>query len=114
MISQDKEIEMYNSAIADMNDATVILNSFIEYRNNQFTPLKTDPELQALLNGINDKLDSAEKKLDEVDQSKATLTLGTDDARTRLKSLLEKTSTQKKFLSQYLITAKNDRKALFY
>jgi hypothetical protein len=114
MINQDKEVELYNSSIADMNDATAILNSFIEYRNNQFTPPKPDSEIQALLDGIDAKLDSSGKKLDEVDQSKATLTMGTDDARNRLKSLLEKTGTQKNFLKQYLNTARNDRKALFY
>ena len=90
MINQDKDVELYNSSMADLNDATTILNNFIEYRNKQFTPEKTDAELQALLDGIDNKLDSSLKKLDEVDKSQATLTLGTDPVRDRLNVLLEK------------------------
>src|SRR4029077_1476470 len=76
MIDQDRDLELYNSSMADLNEATTILNNFIEYRNKQFTPEKSDVELRALLDGIDNKLDSSLKKLDEVDKSKATLILG--------------------------------------
>ena len=73
IINQDKDVELYNSSMAELNDATTILNNFIEYRNKQFTPEKTDAELQALLDGMDNKLDSSLKKLDEVDKSKLPL-----------------------------------------
>jgi len=114
MINQDKDLNLYNSSVADLNEVTAILNNFIEYRNKQFTPEKTDEELQALLDGVDKKIDSSLKKLDEVDKSKATLTLGTDEIRNRLNVLLEKIKDQKVFLDRYLTTAKNDRKSLFY
>jgi len=114
MIDQDKDLDLYNSSMADLNDATTILNSFIEYRNRQFTPEKTDKELEALLDGIDQKLESSSKKLDEVDRSKATLTLGTDQVRNRLNGLLEKVKVQKDFLHRYLTTDKANRKSLFY
>jgi len=114
MINQDKDLNLYNSSVADLNEVTAILNNFIEYRNKQFTPEKTDEELQALLDGVDKKIDSSLKKLDEVDKSKATLTLGTDEIRNRLNVLLEKINDQKVFLDRYLTTAKNDRKSLFY
>ena len=114
MIDQDRDLELYNSSMADLNDATTILNNFIEYRNKQFTPEKTDAELQALLDGIDNKLDSSLKKLDEVDKSQATLTLGTDPVRNRLNVLSVKIKEQKDFLNRYLNTDKSTRKSLFY
>ena len=114
MINQDKDVELYNSSVADLNDATTTLNKFIAYRNNQFTPEKTDAELQSLLDGLDNKLNSSLKKLDEVDKSPATLTLGTEQVRNRLNVLLEKIKEQKKFLNQYLNTDKIERKTLFY
>ena len=41
MINQDKDVDLYNSSVADLNDVTTILNNFIQYRNKQFTPEKT-------------------------------------------------------------------------
>ena len=114
IINQDRDLDLYNSSMADLNDATAILNNFIEYRNKQFTPEKTDLELLALLDGIDNKLDSSLKKLDEVDKSKATLTLGTDPVRDRLNVLLKKIKEQRDFLNRYLSTDKSNRKTLFY
>jgi len=114
IIDQDKELELYNSSMADLNEATTVLNNFIEYRNKQFTPGKTDAELRALLEGIDKKLDSSLKKLDEVDKSKATLTLGTEPVRNRINILLKKIKEQKDFLDRYLNTEKSGRKSLFY
>lgn len=114
MINQDTDVNLYNSSVADLNEVTAILNNFIEYRNKQFTPEKTDSELQALLDGVDQKIDSSLKKLDQVDKSKATLTLGTDEIRNRLNVLLGKIKDQKLFLNRYLTTTKNDRKSLFY
>jgi transglutaminase/protease-like cytokinesis protein 3 len=114
MINQDNDLDLYNSAMADLNDATTILNSFIQYRNNQFIPEKTDEELRVLLTDIDSKMDSSLYKLDRVDKSKATLVLGTDDVRERLNNLSKKILTQKAFLKQYLETPKPERKNLFY
>ena len=114
IIDQDRDLELYNSAMTDLNDATIILNNFIEYRNKQFTPEKPDVELRALLGGIDNKLDSSLKKLDAVDKSNATLTFGTDPVRDKLNVLLEKIKEQKDFLNRYLNTDKSKRKSLFY
>jgi Transglutaminase-like superfamily len=114
MINQQEEVDLYNASVADLNDATAILNHFIEYRNNQFMPAKTDVELLSLLNGIDRRIDSSLVKLGAIDNSKATLTLGTADIRARLEVLQEKTKAQQAFLDQYLNTTPASRKSLFY
>ncbi len=114
MINQDRDVELYNSSVAELNDATAIYNNFIQYRNQQFTPEKTDAELKALLDGIDTKLLIALKKLDEIDKSEATFTIGTHEVRDRLNALVIRIKDQKSFLDQYLNTAKNERANLFY
>ena len=114
MMRQDEELDFYNSAVEDLNDATAILNNFVEYHNKQFIPEKSDDELKTLLDGIETKIDSSLQKLDEVDKSKAKLVFGTGLARERLNALLKKIQEQKDFLTRYLNTPKIDRNTLFY
>jgi len=114
IINQDKDVDLYNSSVAGMNDATVILNNFILYRNNKFIPEKTDTEIQTLLDGIDSKLQLAIKNLDEIDRSKATFTIGTQHVRDRIQALVKRIKDQKDFVAMYTATEKNTRQALFY
>ncbi len=114
MINQDKDVDLYNSSVADMNDATTVLNNFIQFRNNKFTPEKTDTELQTMLDGIDSKLKSSLKNLDEIDKSPATFTIGTDQVRERIKNLSDRIKEQEDFLRRYTSTQKNSRQFLFY
>jgi hypothetical protein len=114
MINQDKDVDLYNSSVEELNDATAIYNSFIQYRNQQFTPEKTDTELKDLLDGIDIKLLSSLKKLEEIDKSPATFTIGTHNVRDRVNALTDRVKEQRDFLERYLSTAKSDRATLFY
>ncbi len=113
MHHQDKELKWYNSSVDDLNEATAILNKFIAYRNNQFVPPKPDWELRTLLDGIDSKMESSVKKLDEVDKSEARLVLGTESTRERVRSLLNKIQEQKDFLKRYIHTLQTERQSLF-
>jgi hypothetical protein len=114
MINQDKDVDLYNSAVADVNDATSTYNGFVDYRNKQFTPQKTDAELHALLDGIDKKLISSLKKLDQVDRSEATFTLGTEPVRVRISQLKQRLQDQQDFVNRYTNTDKSNRESLFY
>jgi hypothetical protein len=67
-----------------------------------------------LLNGIDEKVEAAIKKLNEVDKSEAKLVLGTEPVREKLGELSKKIQGQKTFLNRYLATAKNERDSVFY
>ena len=114
MQQQDKQLEWYNASMASLNEVAAILNKFIEYRNNQFIPEKSDSELSTLLDGIDERIESSQKNLDEVDKSEAKLVLGTEPVRERIQSLLKKIQEQKDFLKRYLNTPAAERKSLFY
>jgi hypothetical protein len=114
MIHEDRDMDLYNAAVAELNKATVALNNFIRYRNDRFEPLKPDNEIKALLSGVQDLLIDSEKKLDLVDKSAATLTLTTDVVRQKSAFLAARFRDQLAFLNSYLKAAIVDRPKLFY
>ena len=89
-IHQDKDVDLYNSSVADLNAATAILNNLIQYRNEKLTPPKTDVEINEELKGINGRLTASVRKLDEIDRSEAVFKIGTDKVRERINALSEK------------------------
>lgn len=111
---QKNTINSYNSAVVEYNDAINGLNGFINYRNNQFTPKKTDPEIQNMLDVADNKLKNAKKKLGEItsiDINTANmiiqLTKSMDEALIQMKE-------QQEWLKLYFSKSKLGRKSMFY
>jgi hypothetical protein len=107
LIYQVKDSVLYNDAIADYNKATNRLNGFIFYRNNQFEPEKTDTEIQSIFDDVEKRIATARIKLKEVNQSKATLTLGTGDIEYALNNLSDHLKEQEIFFKSHKTTAKD-------
>ncbi len=106
IIYQVRDSVLYNDAIADYNNATNEFNNFIAYRNNQFKPEKKDTDVQLTFDDIEKKIASARRKLKEVNQSKATLTLDTGDVEYALNTLSDHVKEQEAFTKNYKATAK--------
>jgi hypothetical protein len=106
IIRQDRDTLLYNTAVADYNEALAQFNTFITYRNNQFTPLKSDEEVQAIFGEVEKKIASARLRVNEVNNSKANLTLNTAPLEKVLNDLSLHTKEQQAFLNDYLSSAK--------
>lgn len=106
IIYQDRDTTLYNSAVAEYNDALTLFNSFLTYRNNRFTPAKTDSEIQTIFEGIEKQVASANAKVDEVNRSKAGLTLNTFALQKVLNELSIHAREQQDFLKSYLSSVK--------
>ena len=114
IIREDKDVDLYNSSVAYLNDATAIYNNFVQYRNEQFMPAVPDKAMENLLEGINTKLLDAHKNLDEIERTAAVFIFSTEDLRNKLNSLAARVKEQKEFLNLYLSTSKANRQSLFY
>jgi len=111
---QTKTINLYNSSVVDYNNGINYLNEFINYRNKQFTPNKTDHDIQNMLDIVDNKLQEAKIKLGQISNPNANtlnmiqqLTKSIDDALTQLKE-------QQAWLNQYFSKSKAGRKSMFY
>lgn len=114
IIREDKDVELYNSSVTDLNEAKAIYNNYIRYFNDQFTPAMSDKAVSVLLDGADAKIVNAHTKLDEIESSEATFKFSIEDIRTQLNSLLKRIKVQKEFLTRYLNTATANRQSLFY
>ncbi|HET7119519.1 MAG TPA: transglutaminase domain-containing protein [Hanamia sp.] len=102
LIYQDRDMALYHSAIADYNKGIDILNDYINYRNNQFLPAKTNDEVQRMFDKISKKIVNANQKLKEVNLSKATLTLNTGGIQEKLDELAVNVKEQQTFFKNHL------------
>ena len=111
---QNKTINLYNSAVVDYNDAVNGLNEFINYRNKQFTPKKTDPEIQSMIDVLDTQIKEAKNKISEISSTDVNtaninrqLTKSIDDLSILIKE-------QQDWLKLYFSKSKSVRKSMFY
>ena len=111
---QNRIIELYNGAVVDYNDGINAFNEFIYYRNKQFTPPKTDPEIQKMLDEPDRKLKEAKSKVAQISNPDVNtanmikqLTKSVDDALVQLKE-------HQDWLQLYFSKGKVGRKSMFY
>lgn len=114
IVYEDKDMNLYNSAVADLNRATTIFNNFVEYRNNRFIPAKPDAEISTLLDPIVLILLSANKKLDKIGQSVENFQYNTEGVKNKIDALHLRVQEQQHFLKQYIQSSVADRGKLFY
>lgn len=112
-ISNKMMVEKFNAAVYFYNEGINQLNRFIEYRNKQFTPKKTDAEIRQMLDDPENSFVISKDKLGKIKNpdsgtsaSVIQLTKSTDDAYVIL-------NEQKAFLNKYFSTGKMFRKSLF-
>ena len=114
IINQDKDMNLYNAAITELNKVSRIFNDFIQFRNNRFLPRKTDGDIKEMLVPIDSLLLSATNQLDELDKSPVNFQYDTGFLRNRLASLSKRIEEQKDFLKKYLANTIPEREKMFY
>lgn len=106
--------EKINSAVDLFNNGSALMNKFVEYYNKQFTPLKSDAEIQQMLDTVDFCFNEMHERLNNIKDPDAKtmsfikqLNKPIDDASRRLEEM-------KVFLKKYFNTRKLFRKSLFY
>lgn len=108
VMRQDTDMSLYDSAVADYNNAINLLNSFVIYRNNQFHPSKTNEEVEKNFKHISELLTSSSSKLKQVNGSKAVLVLDTGDLQKKLDDLDSKVKDEEAFYKNNSASTQNN------
>jgi hypothetical protein len=111
---QTRIVNLYNSAVVDYNDGIYGLNAFINYRNAQFTPTKSDPEIQSMLDGVANKLEDAKNKLSQISSSDVNITAMSRQLAQIIDDASVQLGAQQSWLSQYFSKGKSGRRSMFY
>ncbi len=111
---QSRTINLYNSAVADLNAGINFYNDFIRYKNKQFLPKKPDPEIQDMIDAAANMFRDGKTKLSGLTNPDENtirminqLTRSIDDASIQVKE-------QQDWLKIYLKKGKPERKSMFY
>lgn len=113
IVQQEENMQLFNDAVADLNRAKKLYNEFVTYRNNRFTPPKTDAAVKELFAAIDQSLAAAYKKLENVGKKSANYQYDTEGLQTNLDALSAKVKDQAAFLKSYLELPEADRRKLF-
>ncbi|MEO9020855.1 MAG: transglutaminase domain-containing protein [Ginsengibacter sp.] len=97
LIREERDMELYNSAIVDYNSAVAVLNHFLNYRNNPDQSVIPQNKVQESFDLIKEKIKVANRKLKEVNLSTATILLNTGDIQKKLDDLAAKVKEQEAF-----------------
>lgn len=114
IIYGDRDMELYNSAVDLLNEATAIYNGFVAYRNKQFVPVRNDAAIGSLLQPIDHLLTTAQQHLNQIGRVVENFQYDTGGINERIKALSAKVQVQQTFVNQYLATSPTERKKLFY
>ncbi|MCX6258455.1 MAG: hypothetical protein NTW49_11255 [Bacteroidia bacterium] len=111
---QSKTINLYNLAVADYNAGINAFNEFINYKNRQFLPKKTDSEIQRMIDVPDNKIKEAKTNLEQISSSDVNtnnmimqLIKSLDDASLQIKE-------QQDWLKLYFNKGRFGRKSMFY
>lgn len=111
---ETKTVNLYNAAIIDYNEAINSLNDFINYRNNRFTPNKTDQEIQNMLDIPNNKLKEVTNKLEQIANPNANITNLIRQLTKSIEGTSKTMKEQQDWLKLYFSKGKIGRKSMFY
>ena len=111
---QTKIVDLFNSAVADYNDGIIALNDFIYYKNKQFVPQKSDPEIQLMIDLVRSKLATARSKLGQISDPDDSVIDMIKQLTKSISDTSKQLSEQQDWLKFYLSKSVSERKSLFY
>lgn len=111
---QNKTVNLYNLAIIDYNEGINKFNDFINYRNKQFVPNKTDTEIQTMIDITYNKLKEAKNKLSKISNTDANTTNMIMQLTKSIEEAIIHVNEQQDWLKIYFSKGKSGRKAMFY
>lgn len=112
-IKQHKLYDDFNKAIADYNEAIKLLNDFVDYRNRQFKPLKTDEEIKKMIENPKTKLINTQYLLNNLGAISENNQENLRNFKISLTDVLKQVDEHEAFVKMYLSKDKNSRKRLF-
>jgi hypothetical protein len=107
-------VSLFNNASANYNDASVLFNQYINFKNNQFIPKKTDAQIKNMIDTTVGMLNASKNKLLEIKNPSQNITSNISSLQKIQNDLKARLDEETVFVNTYLNTPKTKRNALFY
>jgi len=105
---------LYNDAVAYFNGAVKDFNGFIEYRNKQFKPEKTDEEIQGMIDSTNANILKAKNNIKQISNPDPAMDKLLSQLLPLIVDLDKHVQEHQDWLNIYFSKSKAKRKSMFY
>ena len=112
-VRHNEIVGIFNSAVSDCNEGINSLNAFINFRNKQFTPQKTDLEIRSMIDIAFELLNKSKLKINQIQSDDLEMSNLVQNLRRTIEDTLNQLKDQQNWLSEYLKKGKLGRKAMF-
>lgn len=112
-LRQTASIEKLNGIVTEMNDAVVLLNDFISYRNKRFKPTLPDDEVANMIQKPREKLIQCQKDIYTIGSIGAENAANLSSIKKAIESNLTTAEEQALFVKNYMSKSKLVRKTMF-
>lgn len=107
IVLQEENMQLFNSAVADLNNAKKNYNDLVQYRNNNFIPAKTRNEIESMFADIDKLINEALKKVEGIGKKSENYQYDADGLKESLNSLIAKTKEQKEYFRNNMALKKD-------
>ena len=112
-LRQNTNIEKLNAIVNEMNEAVVLLNDFIHYRNNKFKPTLSDDEISNMIETPRAKLVKCQNDIYSVGPVGDKNASNVASIKASIGAALEQAEEHSLFVKNYLSKSKIVRKTMF-
>ncbi|SHF73024.1 Transglutaminase-like superfamily protein [Flavobacterium fluvii] len=112
-LRQNANIEKLNAVVAEMNEAVVLLNDFILYRNNKFKPTFSDDEINNMIQKPREKLIKCQNEIYKVGSTGTENASNVASIKKSIETNLAMAEEHASFVKSYLSKSKIVRKTMF-
>ncbi|MGZ9734440.1 transglutaminase domain-containing protein [Flavobacterium sp. GNP002] len=112
-LRQNNNIEKLNAIVNDMNEAVVLLNDFIHYRNNKFKPTFSDDEISSMIEIPRAKLAKCQNDIYSVGAVGNKNASNVASIKSSIGAALAQAEEHSLFVKNYLSKSKIVRKTMF-
>ncbi len=110
---QNINVEKINQIVVDFNQAIVLLNDFILYRNKSFKPAFSDDILKEMIQTPLDKLTQCKDAIYTVGSVGSENTSNLNGLKRSILEAVDQAEQQSQFVKEYLTKGKSARKGMF-
>ena len=112
-LRQNESVDKLNAVVTEMNEAVVLLNDFISYRNNKFKPAFSDDEINNMIQKPREKLMKCQKEVYQVGAMGSENASNLKSIKKAIESNLALVEEHASFVKTYLSKSKLVRKTMF-
>jgi hypothetical protein len=115
-LSEKKAIKNYESLTkinSDYNNAILLFNDFINYRNNQFKPKISDEELSKMIQTVKEKFTDCQDRIFNLGVIDSQNIQNVKNIKKSMLDVLKAVDEQEAFVKEYLSKGKLGRKSMF-